>query len=44
MKKAKSNHPREIYLNRVKCDCVAQKHELVNNCVGCGKVVCAQEG
>jgi len=31
-------------LQRIKCDCVAQKHELINNCLSCGKVVCAQEG
>lgn len=23
---------------------MAQRHELINNCLGCGKVVCAQEG
>ena len=26
------------------CDCQATKHDLVNNCVRCGKIVCAQEG
>jgi hypothetical protein len=23
---------------------MAQKHDLINNCLNCGKVVCAQEG
>lgn len=23
---------------------MGQKHELINNCLNCGKVVCAQEG
>lgn len=40
----KNKPPREIYLQRAKCNCVAQKHELINNCLSCGKVVCAQEG
>ncbi|CAH0590071.1 unnamed protein product [Chrysodeixis includens] len=26
------------------CDCQASKHELVNNCIQCGRVVCKQEG
>ncbi|CAH1797101.1 unnamed protein product [Owenia fusiformis] len=26
------------------CECQAVKHKLVNNCVGCGRVVCEQEG
>jgi activating signal cointegrator 1 len=29
---------------RVKCDCQATKHELVNNCLNCGRIVCKQEG
>ena len=24
------------------CECLAQKHDLVNNCTGCGRIVCAQ--
>ena len=24
------------------CQCLAQKHELVNNCVECGRIVCSQ--
>ncbi|XP_078494523.1 activating signal cointegrator 1-like isoform X2 [Ciona intestinalis] len=26
------------------CECQAQKHKLVNNCLSCGRVVCEQEG
>lgn len=26
------------------CDCLAQKHKLVNNCLSCGRIVCDQEG
>ena len=26
------------------CDCQAQQHALVNNCISCGRVVCEQEG
>lgn len=26
------------------CQCMAQKHKLVNNCVECGRIVCEQEG
>ncbi|XP_053614310.1 activating signal cointegrator 1 isoform X2 [Plodia interpunctella] len=29
---------------RHRCDCQAAKHELVNNCLNCGRVVCKQEG
>lgn len=25
---------------RVKCDCQASKHKLVNNCLKCGRIVC----
>ena len=24
------------------CQCLGQKHELVNNCLECGKIVCSQ--
>ena len=44
MKKNKKQQPKQVFLERIKCGCVAQKHDLVNNCLGCGKVVCAQEG
>ncbi|NWS75094.1 TRIP4 protein, partial [Crotophaga sulcirostris] len=26
------------------CECLGQKHKLVNNCLVCGRIVCAQEG
>ncbi|XP_075713946.1 activating signal cointegrator 1 [Rhinoderma darwinii] len=26
------------------CDCLAQKHKLINNCTTCGRIVCEQEG
>ncbi|XP_033116163.1 activating signal cointegrator 1-like [Anneissia japonica] len=26
------------------CECQAQKHTLISNCLSCGRVVCAQEG
>ena len=26
------------------CNCQASKHNLINNCLKCGKVVCTQEG
>jgi ribosomal protein S15P/S13E len=29
---------------RVKCDCQATKHKLINNCLECGRIVCDQEG
>lgn len=29
---------------RVKCECQAAKHKLINNCLKCGRVVCEQEG
>ncbi|XP_068241758.1 activating signal cointegrator 1 [Palaemon carinicauda] len=29
---------------RHKCDCQASKHNLINNCLKCGRVVCEQEG
>ena len=29
---------------RNKCECQAQKHALVNNCIKCGRIVCVQEG
>lgn len=29
---------------RVKCDCQASKHKLINNCLSCGRIVCEQEG
>ncbi|KAI7813867.1 hypothetical protein IRJ41_003316 [Triplophysa rosa] len=29
---------------RQPCDCLAQKHKLINNCLSCGRIVCEQEG
>ncbi|XP_006831604.1 PREDICTED: activating signal cointegrator 1 [Chrysochloris asiatica] len=26
------------------CDCLGQKHKLINNCLTCGRIVCEQEG
>ncbi|XP_067351907.1 activating signal cointegrator 1 isoform X2 [Channa argus] len=26
------------------CECLAQKHKLINNCITCGRIVCEQEG
>lgn len=26
------------------CECLAQKHKLINNCISCGRIVCEQEG
>lgn len=26
------------------CQCVGQKHHLINNCLECGRIVCSQEG
>ncbi|XP_076880250.1 activating signal cointegrator 1 isoform X1 [Brachyhypopomus gauderio] len=29
---------------RHSCDCLAQRHKLINNCMTCGRIVCEQEG
>ncbi|KAJ8369458.1 hypothetical protein SKAU_G00094860 [Synaphobranchus kaupii] len=29
---------------RHSCECLAQKHCLINNCMSCGRIVCEQEG
>ncbi|KAL7980013.1 hypothetical protein Chor_001281 [Crotalus horridus] len=29
---------------RHSCECLAQKHKLINNCLTCGRIVCEQEG
>lgn len=29
---------------RQKCDCEASVHELICNCLNCGRIVCEQEG
>ena len=28
----------------MKCDYQAREHKLVNNCLGCGRIVCEKEG
>ncbi|XP_055628565.1 activating signal cointegrator 1 [Toxorhynchites rutilus septentrionalis] len=33
-----------LFKGRHLCDCQATKHKLVNNCLQCGRIVCAQEG
>ncbi|XP_028678577.2 activating signal cointegrator 1 [Erpetoichthys calabaricus] len=29
---------------RYSCECLAQKHRLINNCLNCGRIICEQEG
>ena len=29
---------------RLPCNCQSSRHPLINNCLSCGKIVCAQEG
>ena len=38
------NESNIILPGRNKCKCQAQKHDLINNCIKCGRVVCKQEG
>ncbi|XP_073320548.1 activating signal cointegrator 1 [Pagrus major] len=33
-----------ILPGRYACECLAQKHKLINNCISCGRIVCEQEG
>ncbi|MGH0125364.1 UNVERIFIED_CONTAM: hypothetical protein FKN15_028745, partial [Acipenser sinensis] len=33
-----------ILPGRHPCECLAQKHKLINNCLTCGRIVCEQEG
>nr|NP_001285492.1 uncharacterized protein Dmel_CG11710, isoform C [Drosophila melanogaster]NP_608393.1 uncharacterized protein Dmel_CG11710, isoform B [Drosophila melanogaster]AAF50902.1 uncharacterized protein Dmel_CG11710, isoform B [Drosophila melanogaster]AHN59962.1 uncharacterized protein Dmel_CG11710, isoform C [Drosophila melanogaster] len=33
-----------ILKGRRHCDCQAGQHKLINNCLGCGRIVCEQEG
>ena len=35
---------RALLAGRIPCNCNARKHELLYNCLSCGKVICAQEG
>lgn len=40
-----SGKPQTIMLEgRRKCDCQASEHDLINNCLSCGRIVCSQEG
>ncbi|KAJ1365819.1 Mtch-1p [Parelaphostrongylus tenuis] len=34
----------QLLPGRHPCKCQARIHALVRNCMGCGKIVCAQEG
>ena len=39
----REDHGRSVHIpGRHPCQCLAQKHELVNNCLECGRVVCSQ--
>lgn len=29
---------------RHRCECQARKHQLINNCLRCGRIICEQEG
>ncbi|KAM4675501.1 activating signal cointegrator 1 [Discoglossus pictus] len=33
-----------LFPGRHPCDCLAQKHQLISNCLTCGRIVCEQEG
>ncbi|XP_026671864.1 activating signal cointegrator 1 isoform X2 [Ceratina calcarata] len=33
-----------LFKGRHKCNCEATKHNLINNCLNCGRIVCTQEG
>ena len=34
----------DLLPGRHRCECMATKHNLINNCTSCGRVVCSQEG
>uniref|UniRef100_F1L3P8 Activating signal cointegrator 1 n=1 Tax=Ascaris suum TaxID=6253 RepID=F1L3P8_ASCSU len=41
----KDNNPAErLRSGRHICDCQARVHRLIRNCMGCGRIVCEQEG
>ncbi|XP_011301424.1 activating signal cointegrator 1 [Fopius arisanus] len=40
----KGNNIAVFLKGRVKCDCEAKTHKLINNCLTCGRIVCEQEG
>ncbi|KAA6402118.1 MAG: hypothetical protein EZS28_002348 [Streblomastix strix] len=33
-----------IIPRRVRCECQARRHPLINNCLKCGRIICTQEG
>ena len=35
---------RKSMFSRIECQCMATKHALVANCLGCGRVICEREG
>ncbi|XP_052002347.1 activating signal cointegrator 1 isoform X1 [Xyrauchen texanus] len=39
-----SDHLAILLPGRQPCDCLGQKHSLINNCLSCGRIVCEQEG
>lgn len=38
------NENNKINKEREECTCLAQRHELINNCTNCGRIVCIKEG
>lgn len=38
------DHKPGLIKGRHPCNCQATKHELINNCTKCGRIVCEQEG
>ncbi|KYM86106.1 Activating signal cointegrator 1 [Atta colombica] len=38
------SHGNILLKGRHKCDCEANRHALINNCLNCGRIVCVQEG
>ncbi|EDW81876.1 uncharacterized protein Dwil_GK25493 [Drosophila willistoni] len=34
----------KVLKGRRQCQCQATQHKLINNCLGCGRIVCEQEG
>ncbi|KAH8851387.1 Activating signal cointegrator 1 [Schistosoma japonicum] len=41
---AQSDQLVSLLPGRHPCQCLATKHQLINNCVNCGRIVCSQEG
>uniref|UniRef100_A0A1I8ACF5 Zf-C2HC5 domain-containing protein n=1 Tax=Steinernema glaseri TaxID=37863 RepID=A0A1I8ACF5_9BILA len=39
-----ANPAAKVSKSRIKCDCQARVHDLILNCLNCGRIVCAQEG